>query len=315
MNRLRNANQGLITGSDTGCPIVTFPYANLNTVSTVDTFTTSGCALTGQHGFLELATNDGNSNYNGLELSLRRRMSKGVGFAVNYTWSHGLANYGDNLTAAPLPQNAYDYAAEMSNSVLDIRQRFVSNFTWDLPFGRGKRFLSSGAVGKVLGDWQFNGIVTLQTGQPFSVNSPDESFTGSSHSSYADCIGNPYQGTPSNPPAGPYLNLSAFAAPSPGTFGTCRPLGFYGPGLRDADLSLFKGIPISERVRMQFRAEFFNAFNHPNFANPGFPYVLPGVGALPGTFQITNTISPILGTSSGGPGDPREIQFALKLFF
>jgi len=315
MNRLRNANQGLITGTDTGCPIVSFPYANLNTISTVDTYAAGGCSLTGQHGFLELATNDGNSNYNGLELSLRRRMSKSVAFAINYTWSHGLANYGDNLTAAPLPENAYDYAAEMSNSVLDIRQRFVSNFTWELPFGRGKPFLSSGAVSKVLGDWQFNGIVTLQTGMPFSVNSPDESFTGSSHSSYADCIGNPYQGTPGNPTAGPYLNLKAFAAPAPGTFGTCKPFGFYGPDLRDADLSLFKGIPISERVRMQFRAEFFNAFNHANFANPGFPYVVPGVGAMPGTFLITNTISPILGTGSGGPGDPREIQFGLKLFF
>lgn len=314
MNRLRNANQGLIAGTDGGCPVVLFPYANLNTVTNVDTFTTGGCSLTGQHAFLELATNDGNSNYNGLELSLRRRMSKGISFAVNYTWSHGLANYGDNLTANPLPQNAYDYAAEMSNSILDIRQRFISNFTWDLPFGKGKAFLSSGGVAsKILGDWQFNGIVDLQTGTPFGVNAPDNSYSGPAHASRANCVSDPYAGATSDPSlyttTGFFLNPAAFAVPAPGTFGNCSPLPFHGPGIRDADLSLFKNIPITERYRLQFRAEFFNAFNHPNFASPG-PYV-----GFPGTFQVNNTLSPILGTGSGGPGDPREIQFALKMFF
>lgn len=312
MNRLRNANQGQVTGFDNGCPIVAFPYANLNTISTVDTYSAGGCGLTGQHAFLELATNDGNSDYNGLELSLRRRMSQGIGFAVNYTLSHGFANYGDNLTSTPLPQNAYDYAAEMSNSVLDIRQRFISNFTWDLPIGKGKRFLGSGGVAsKVLGDWQFNGIVDLQTGTPFSVNTPnDNTFTGPAHATYPDCVGNPYAGASSSyNPNGFYLNPAAFAAPAPGTFGSCKPFAFYGPGIKDADLSLFKQIPINERFRLQFRAEFFNAFNHPNFASPN-PYL-----GYSGTFQISNTLSPILGTGSGGPGDPREIQFALKLFF
>jgi hypothetical protein len=311
MNRLRNGNQGLITGTNNGCPVVTFPYANLNTISLVDTYTGTNCALTGQHAFLELATNDGNSNYNALELSLRRRMAKGFAFAVNYTWSHGLADFGDNLTSTPLPANAYDYAAMMSNSVLDIRQRFISNFTWDLPIGKGKALLGSGgAASKILGDWQFNGIVNVQTGTPFSVSAPDMSYTGPAHSSYPDCVGDPYAGTTSGySTTGFYLNPAAFAAPAPGTFGNCRPFAFYGPGITIADLSLFKQIPISESVRLQFRAEFFNAFNHPNFGSPG-----PSLGNS-GTFQLHNTLSPILGTGSGGPGDPREIQFALKLFF
>ena len=314
MNRLRNGNQGLITGFDGGCPVVSFPYANLNTLSTVDTFSSGGCGLNGQHAFLELATNDGNSNYNALEMSLRRRMSKGVAFAINYTWSHGLANYGDNLTANPLPQNAYNYGAEMSNSILDIRQRFVSNFVWALPFGKGKRFLSSGGVAsKVLGDWQFNGIIDLQTGTPFGVSAPDNSFTGPAHASYANCLGNAFVGASGDPnvytSTGFFLNPNAFAVPAAGTFGTCKPLPFHGPGIQDTDLSLFKDFSITERYRLQFRAEFFNAFNHPNFSNPG-----PFVG-FPGTFQVNSTLSPILGTDSGGPGDPREIQFALKLFF
>jgi hypothetical protein len=315
MNRLQNANQGLITGSDGACPIVQFPFSNLNTVSRIDTLKAGGgCALTGQHGFLELATNNGNSDYNGLEMSLRRRMSKGFSYALNYTWSHGLSNFGDNLTAGPLPQNTYNYAAEMSNSILDIRHRFVSNFTVDLPFGQGRRYLNSGGVtDKVLGGWQVNGIVSLQTGSPFSVTGSDNSFTGSSHSAYANCIGDPFAGASDSPDqytsTGFFLNRAAFANPAAGTFGTCRPRGFHGPGIENTDLSLFKQFKFSERYSMQFRAEFFNAFNHPNFSNPNSSINSSNFG------KVTSTLAPILGADSGGPGDPREIQLALKLYF
>src|SRR5437667_1432751 len=196
MNRLRNYNQAVISGMDNGCPIIDFPYANLNAVSLIDPFVSSGkCAVTGQHAFLEYATDDGNTDYNSLELSLRRRMAKGLSYALNYTYSHGLANFGDNLTAGPLPQNAYDYSAEMSNSILDIRHRFVGNFIYDLPFGHGRRYLSSDSfASKALGGWQVNGIVRLPTGSPFSVTAADRSFTGSNHSAYADCTGDPFAG-------------------------------------------------------------------------------------------------------------------------
>ncbi len=317
MNRLRNANQGLITGTDNGCPIVQFPYANLNTISTVDTATATpgNCALTGQHAFLEYATNDGNTDYNGLELSLRQQTYKGLSFALNYTYSHGLANFGDNLTAGALPQNAYNYAAEMSNSILDIRQRFVGNFIYDLPIGPGKRFLSDGNLAsRVLGGWQVNGIVTVQTGSPFSVTGSDHSYTGSSHAAYADCLGNPFSGATTDhnsyTTTGFYINPAAFSNPATGTFGTCAPRMFHGPGISDADLSLFKQFRFTERFRLQFRAEFFNAFNHPNFANPSANINSPGSFG-----KVTNTLNPILGTNSGGPGDPREIQLALKLYF
>lgn len=318
MNRLRNANQGIITGMDNGCPIVNFPYANLNTVSQVDTLVTAvplKCALTGQHAFLEYATNDGNTDYNGLELSVRRRMSKDLSFALNYTYSHGLANFGDNLTAGALPQNAYNYSAEMSNSILDIRQRFVGNFIYNLPLGQGKRFLSSGDVtSRVLGGWQVNGIVTVQTGSPFSVTGSDFSYTGSNHAAYANCIGNPFSGATdsyrSYTTTGFFINPAAFSNPSPGSFGTCAPRLFHGPGIGDADLSLFKQFRLTERYQLQFRAEFFNAFNHPNFANPSANINFPGSFG-----KVSNTLSPILGTGSGGPGDPREIQLALKLYF
>ena len=321
MNRLRNANQGLITGTDNGCPIVQFPYANLNTVSTVDTGAGGPkCGLTGQHGFLELATNDGNTDYNGLDLSLRKRMSKGFAFAINYTYSHGLANFQDNLTGGSTPANAYNYGAEMSNSPFDVRHRFVSNYTWDLPIGKGKRFLSGdNLASNLIGGWQFNGIVTLQTGTPFSVTTPDVSFTGSSHASYPNCVGDPFAGATSDSAlyttTGFFINPAAFAFPANGTFGNCRPRAFHGPGIQTTDLSLFKMFRMTERFQWQFRAEFFNAFNHPNFTNPNASFTVANTGANGSFGKVSNTLNPILGTGSGGPGDPREIQLALKLYF
>jgi len=317
MNRLRDYNQAQVTGFDNGCPILQYPFANLNTVSNIDTFAGVGvaCASTGQHAFLEYASNDGNTDYNSLELSLRRKMSKGLSYALNYTFSHGLANFGDNLTAGAFPQNAYNYGAEMSNSNLDIRSRFVGNFIYDLPFGQGKRFLSNpGAASRWLGGWQLNGIVTLQTGSPYSVTAPNDGLMGFTHSVYADCIGDPFSGTTTDhnsyTTTGFLINPAAFAAPAPGTFGTCAPRKFHGPGIQMVDLSLFKQFRFTERWQLQFRAEFFNAFNHPNFGNPSVDV------SSPGSFgKVSNTLAPILGTDSGGPGDPREIQLALKLYF
>jgi hypothetical protein len=315
MNRLRDYNMPQVTGFDTGCPMLAYPYANLNTVTTIDTFTSTGCQTTGQHAFLEYASNDGNSNYNGIEFSLRRRMSKGLAYTLGYTFSHGLANFGDNLTSTPLPQNSYDYGASMSNSDLDIRSRFVGNFLWEIPIGEGKRFLSGpSAASHWLGGWQFNGIVTYQTGSPYSVTAANDGLLGFTHSVYADCVGDPFSGATKNhdlyTTTGFLINPAAFAQPGPGQFGTCAPFKFYGPGLQTWDLGLFKQFRFTERWQLQFRAEFFNAFNHPNFGAPNANI------SSPGSFgKVSNTLAPILGNDSGGPGDPREVQLALKLYF
>jgi hypothetical protein len=315
--RVRDANQPQVTSFDTGCPILQYPYANLNTVSTVDTFAGAGipCATTGTHSYLEYATFDGNSNYNSVEFALRRRISNGLSYSLGYTFAHGLANYRDNLTAQQLPQNSYNYSAEMGNSVLDVRSRFVGNFLWELPLGQGKRFMSGdNFAGRWLGGWQFNGIVTLQTGTPFNVTANNDGLVDGNNPVYANCIGNPYAGATTNPKlfttTGFIINPAAFSQPGPGQFGTCAPYQFYGPGIQTWDLSLFKQFKFTERYQLQFRTEFFNAFNHPNFANPN-----ANIGS-PGSFgKVNNTLAPILGTDSGGPGDPREIQFALKLYF
>ena len=315
--RVRDANQPMVTGFDTGCPVLQYPYANLSTVTTVDTFAGAGkqCAGTGSHAYLEDATFDGNSNYNSVEFALRRRIANGLAYSLGYTFAHGLANYRDNLTAQQLPQNSYNYSAEMGNSVLDVRSRFVGNFLWELPLGQGKRFMSGdNFAGRWLGGWQFNGIVTLQTGTPFNVTANNDGLVDTNNPVYANCLGDPYAGATRNhklyTTTGFYINPNAFSQPGPGQFGTCAPYQFYGPGIQTWDLSLFKQFRFTDRYSLQFRTEFFNAFNHPNFASPN-----ANIGS-PGSFgKVSNTLAPILGTDSGGPGDPREIQFALKLYF
>ena len=316
--RVRDYNQPIVTGFDTGCPVLQYPFANLTNMTTVDTFAGVGipCGNGSQHSYLETATDDGNADYNGVEFQLKQRMAYGLMYSLGYTYAHGLANYRDNLTAGQLPQNSYDYAAEMGNSVFDIRSRFVGNFVWELPFGRGKRFMNGdNFAARWLGDWQFNGIVTMQTGTPFNVTADINNVIDGNNPVYASCIpgADPHAGATTNhnlyTTTGVYLNRAAFTAPSVGTFGTCAPYQFYGPGIQMWDLSLFKEFHFTERFKLQFRTEFFNAFNHPNFGNPNGDISQGGFG------KVSNTLAPILGTDSGGPGDPREIQFALKLYF
>jgi hypothetical protein len=291
MNRLRNANQGIVTGYDaSGSPIIVFPYANLND------------AAAGNHAFLELATNDGISDYNAMLASLRRRFDKGLAFGISYTWSHNISDFTDNLTGTAFPQNAYNYAAERGDSLFDVRHRFVGFVTYELPVGKGKALLNNdGLTGRILGGWQVNSIVTLQTGTAFEVNAPDESQTGGNHDSRANCISNPFAGTSTDPRSGVWLNPAAFAVPSLGTFGNCGARNFHGPGLQNVDLSLFKSFAVTESTRIEFRAESFNLFNHANFTNPNSFFSPSTLGSFG---RIFNTVT-----------DPRELQFALKFYF
>jgi hypothetical protein len=302
MDRLRNANQGIIEGySANGAPIILFPYPNLNTNLT---------SASGIHAFLELATNDGTTDYNGLLVSLKKRYSHGLGFGISYTFSKNLANFVDNLTGGSTPAYAYNYNLERSYSPFDETHRFVGNVIYSLPIGKGGMILNNGgAISRFVGGWQVNSIVNLQTGLPFTVTAPDESGTGSNHASRANCTGNPYVGATTNPSLlfggnapGFFLNPAAFGLPALGYLGTCAPRGFHGPGLEDVDLSIFKSFLLTERWKLEFRSEFFNAFNHANFPNPNSSYSPSSLGSFG---KITgDTVT-----------DPREIQFALKLYF
>jgi hypothetical protein len=300
-NRLRNANQGQLVGYSGTQPLISFPYPNLNT----QTLSLQGA---GQHAFLELATNDGNTDFNALEVNLQRRLSHRLMYSISYSFSHNMADYVDNLTGGSTPQNAYNYAHEMSYSQQDVRNRAVGSGTWELPIGQGGWVMNSDSkAAQLLGHWQANAIVSLQNGIPLTVTAPDSSSSGGNHASYPNCVGNPYTGASSshkqyagsNAP-GFFLNVNAFATPAPGDFGTCRPRAYHGPGLNESDISLFKSFPLwGEGRRFEFRTEFFNAFNRPSFQNPATSISAPGA----------------FGKSTGTTTNPREIQFAGKIFF
>jgi hypothetical protein len=299
-NRLRNANQGIVTGFLNGAPVTLFPYANLST--NVNT-------LAGSHAYLELATNDGNTNYNGLLVSLKRRFGKGLTYGISYTFSKNLADFVDNLTGGSTPANAYNYSLERSFSPFDVKHRFVANALYVLPIGKGGLILNNNSMAsRMIGGWQLNGVLTLQSGLPFSVAAPDASATGGSHASRANCIGDPFVGATTDPAQlagatapGFFLNPAAFSLATTGTFGTCAPRKFHGPGIENLDMSIFKSFAVTERYKVEFRSEFFNTYNHVNFGNPSAnaaPASLPTFGKLLSTI-----------------GDPREIQFALKVYF
>jgi hypothetical protein len=301
MNRLRNANQGVVTGyASPSQALVQFPYANLNTA-------TSTIAGAGTHSFLEYATNDGNTSYNALELSARRTMSKGLSYQISYTWAHAMSDFVDNLTGGSTPQNAYDYAHERSNSPFDQRHRFVAAGGWKLPIGKGGMVLNNDSVAsRLIGGWQLNTIVTLQTGNPFNVTASDNSQTGGSHAAYANCLSNPFVGatsdrTQATSTSSPlrYISASAFSQPTVGRFGTCRPRVYYGPGRENVDLSVFKQFRLGDVRQIELRFEAFNAFNHANFGTPAA--------------SIANTAT--FGQIRSVINDPRQIQMAGKFYF
>lgn len=293
MNRLRNANQGQITGFTGTTPTVVFPYANL----------TSG----GAHAFLEESTNDGITNYNALELSLKRQMSSGWSYQVSYSWAHNFSDFADNLTAVSTPQNTYDYEHEYSQAPIDQRQRFVASTLYHLPIGRDGLVLNNGSkLATAVGGWQVNAIVTLQSGLPFNVTGVDNSQTGGNHQAYANCLTNAFSGSTRNRQTistqsaqGAYINIQAFSQPGNGQFGTCRPRPYSGPGSANVDGSLFKQFEFTEVRKLELRFEFFNLFNHANFANPASAINSPA------TFgKVSNVVN-----------TARQIQMAAKFYF
>ena len=258
------------------------------------------------------------SNYDALQVHLEKRASHGLQFEVSYTYSHAL----DDASSASLGSlNNGDFRdqrfpqLEYSNSDIDVRHHVVIAYGYELPFGKGKAFggNASGFLNQLIGGWQVAGITSASTGNWFTVSDP---FVNSSNT---DCggavvfncarpnvIGNS-NGKPCIP--GTFYNTCAFTSDLvQGTFGDERRNIVRGPGYQDWDLSFFKAFPVREQMRFEFRADFFNIWNHTNF--------LTGPTGSDGQFE---PVAVELGTSQMGfpqaARDPRLIQFALKFVF
>jgi hypothetical protein len=247
----------------------------------------------------------GTSNYNAFQSTLRLRAWHGLTTSIAYTWAHAL----DDITAyrGAIPYDSTNLKGEYGNGDFDTRHNFSATLTWDIPgSSRGPRWVTHG--------WSVNSLMTFHGGQPL-----DQVRTG------YDIIGDPFAGVSHSFQKSAsftgvtWINPAAFCLPAidggtapcsgPNVFGgDLRRNQIYGPKFSDVDMSVLKNIPITERVKAQFRIELFNLFNHINLAS--------GVGATsPGNGAITDTIGDFNGAPGIGPGEAFNMQLGLKILF
>lgn len=235
------------------------------------------------------------ANYNSLQTSLRGRIGKKFNTLASYVWSKALDNGG------PIVDNN-DLTKDYGPSNVDIRHRFVASYTYQFDeldrwgwFGR-----------EVIGGWRVNGITTFQSGSPFTITSGTDTNLDGTNNDRANVTGDPYNHVSSRHDKiyKGILNVAAFSLPTNpnNPYGSSGRNQFYGPSNVRTDLSLFKEFPLVKSFRLQFRAESFNVFGNVNLNNPRTNYsVFSALGA--GQQYIT------------GAGDPRIMQFAVKLIF
>jgi Carboxypeptidase regulatory-like domain/TonB dependent receptor len=245
--------------------------------------------------------NHGNSTYHSLQMKANKRLSHGLSFLSAFTFAKSINDQPEICCAQPWPQNSYDLRSEKGRSDFDQRFRWVNSFDYELPFGKGRTWLNSNRPADLIfGGWHVGGILSFASGFPFSpLLGYDPSNTGSQGLLRSNRIANGNlpagQRTPDN-----WFDLNAFPLPNDFTFGNAGRNILEGPGSIFSDVSLRKQFAVTERQRIEFRAEFFNLLNHPNFAQPdNFIDDGPGSAAV-----ITSTAAPM-----------RQIQFALKYSF
>jgi hypothetical protein len=275
----------------------------------------TGCAwpvFNTNMGRTQMALFDGNYYYNGLQAQFKKAMGHGLQIEGSYTWSKNIDDGGGSVASDPFRNSIstllwFCESCRRARSDQDQRHNFTTNYVWDIP--TPKSF--NGLTKAILGNWETNGILTILSGTPFTVLVSGDQLgqNNTDPYQYPDRVNGPGCANPVNPQNyNGYVKVSCFAAPNPSyRIGNAGRNSVIGPGEINMDFSLFKNIPIpkiSEAFKAQFRAEFFNVFNRPNFQSPNDNRVImDSTGATTGNagvFTLLNT-------------DPREIQFALKL--
>ncbi len=265
-------------------------------------------------GFYIDSSFNGSSNYNAGNIKFERRTGSGALTAI-FTWAKSLddkssaANVGASIGGYQGFMNNHDPSLDYGPSDFDVAHRFVASYVYNLPFGRGKHFLShiSKAADAALGGWEISGITIFQSGFPYTVSGTDlDGILGiqGPFLQRADQIGNP------NPPGfhrttSQWINTAAFANPPVGVYGTIARNSYTQPGENNWDIGLFKSIAFTERMSLQLRLETFNAFNHPQY------YVPYGGGFQnPDAAMIDASFGAITSAAAG-----RIVQLGAKLYF
>jgi Carboxypeptidase regulatory-like domain/TonB-dependent Receptor Plug Domain/TonB dependent receptor len=296
--------------------------------------------LSGAPGFspffyINYQESSANSNYNAMQTSLRLTDWHGFTSTVNYTWSHSIDDASDGEDYVPNASQPNDSTAPIGsnrgNSNFDVRNRFTWNFVYQFPNRKG-------SWQRVTDGWGLNGIVTVQSGQPFQLNyNFEDDYDGSGEGFGRPDVVGPihYSSDPTQ-----YLDLTSFAVPctypasggsgfadscAPGSrhFGNEGRNSLIGPHFRQFDFSIFKNTAITERIKLELRFEAYNLFNHPNFANPYLPSFIAdaaqngvgGNGRSLGALRLTATGDVGIGYPFLGSGGPRGLQIAAKISF
>jgi hypothetical protein len=253
------------------------------------------------------------SNYNSLQVRLEKRFSRGLSALLSYTWGKALTEAPDHISTSSVgagfdtgtfrePQNGNNLKAERGLAEFDIKQRFVASYIYELPLGHGRRWGTNWnkAADLFLGGWQLSGIHVLQGGLGLTATLAGSTVLniGGERRARPNVVGNPIL-PDSERTLRRWFNTDAFAAfsPSPQAFGNAGVGIMRGPGYKNFDFTLAKDFHVNERVRIQFRTEFFNAFNRANFGPPNISRDSSGFGQ-------------ILSASNA-----RIIQFGLKGYF
>jgi hypothetical protein len=216
------------------------------------------------------STNNANSNYNSLQASMTRRFSDGLQFNVNYTWSHMLDNIDSSgwggYAGTQGFQSSYNPSANYGASNFDVRNAFKGSAIYDLPVGRGQRFLNNNRIlDELIGGWQLAPTIVWASGSPFTPVMANNTSYAQAGSLYPNQVGSPHAGQQT---INQWFDPAAYATPAPATFGDVRRNSLYGPHYLLINAAIGKTFHIWESVNMQIRGEAFNAINHPSFGLP-----------------------------------------------
>lgn len=252
-------------------------------------------------GDLSYAENAGASNFHSLQAKVEKRFGRGLTFITSYLWGKAIDDRFVGGSGAPGPQNAYNLKAERALSSFDIRQKLSVSYVYEVPFGPGKGYLNQGPAAFILGGWQISGIYTAQAGSPFTPRLGRDNSNVGAGADRPNLIGKPRI---DNPAPERWFNVDAFCSAAscglaPFTFGNSGRSILTSDGIAAMDFSLTKNHRIrEERMNLQFRAEFFNLTNHPNFGIPDVFVDRPSAGRISSTATTS-----------------RQIQFGLRIVY
>ncbi len=308
--RKMEANYNLPCGTDAnGLPIFPTQFPFPPTCAAVGT---GAPGVAGQAFSLYSKRFDATANYNAVTAQVSRKISSVITFSSSYTFAKALSesdsvNSGNVLTGiAAASQYPAMKGWDRSESLFSIRHRFTENVIINLPFGKGRQYLSNaaGVEQALLGGWQLTSLGTFQSGMPFSVLA-GYGITGvGDNIDFPDRL-NQISANTTTGDINHWINTAAYVEQTPGHLGNSARNSAKGPGFSSLDFGIGKDFSITERIGLKFRTDMFNVLNHPNFGLPGSIQLFSGPG----------TPNPAAGVISTTVGTSRQIQFSLKLTF